>query len=146
MLTRRTLNSYTVQPSTFRIDWAFPSYPLTLQASIPPFPPPLYTRWPLQDNRSVDQGTCGGLQSGLCPFAAHGSRVTASASGVSELVPVDGSWCPMWKEEDRFSSFRCEVEVPHLVRLCSRCVGVARKSSPDACFQGRFLSDCHQID
>jgi len=41
-----------------------------------------------------------------CPFAAHGSRVTAYG------VPV--SWCPMWKERGQFSSLWCEVELPHL--------------------------------
>ena len=46
-----------------------------------------------------------------CPFAAHGSRVTAYG------MPVYGSWCPMWKGRGQFSSLRCEVEFPHLVRL-----------------------------
>jgi hypothetical protein len=76
-----------------------------------------------------------GIASGLCPFTAHGSPVTAYC------VPVYGSWCPVWKGRGRFSSFWCEVEVPHLVRL----VRVASAWQETSVNQS-FLMPCHKID
>ena len=51
-------------------------YPRTLQAPVPPSSHPCVQGDLCKTiNRLIDQGTCGGLL--VCPFAAHGSRVTA---------------------------------------------------------------------
>jgi len=50
-------------------------------------------------------------------------------------VPVYGSWCLMWKGRGQFSSFRCEVEVPRLVRLVHVASAWEGKSSPQPVFK-----------